>query len=45
LGEMDDSVAAELQNYIAPSITNSRGEVVGRAEPSSEWSDARVLDG
>lgn len=39
LSEMDDGVAADLENYIAPSITNSRGEVVGRSEPSSEWSD------
>jgi len=37
LGVLDAQVAKELEDYIAPSITNSRGEVVGRAEPSSEW--------
>ncbi len=30
-------VARELEEYIAPSIINSRGDVVGRAECSSEW--------
>ncbi|MBX2837643.1 MAG: asparaginase [Gammaproteobacteria bacterium] len=39
IGEMQDDIAAELQEFIAPSITNSRGEVVGRIEASSEWTD------
>ena len=37
LGVLDDALAQELGEYIAPSLTNSRGEVIGRAEPSSEW--------
>ena len=37
LGVLDGDLALQLGEYIAPSITNTRGEVVGRAEPSSAW--------
>jgi hypothetical protein len=37
LGVIDVHTVKELEEYIAPSITNSRGDVIGRAEPSSEW--------
>lgn len=36
-GLLDAAGAAALEDYIAPSLTNSRGEVIGRSEPSSEW--------
>ena len=37
-GAVDTTTAQALEDYLAPSLTNSRGEVIGRAEPSSEWS-------
>jgi L-asparaginase II len=37
LGVIDVHTVKELEEYIAPSMTNSRGDVIGRAEPSSEW--------
>ncbi len=42
LDVLDDNACKDLERYIAPSMTNSRGEVIGRAEPSSEW-DAVTL--
>jgi len=37
LNEMDSATQEELQEYICPTLTNSRGEDVGRLEASSEW--------
>lgn len=37
VGELDDEDARALSEYIAPSQTNSRGDVIGRLEPSSDW--------
>lgn len=42
LDVLDDNASKDLEPYIAPSITNSRGEVVGRAEPSSEWDTVTI---
>ncbi len=43
LGVLDNDAAKDLEQYIRPSISNSRGEVVGRAEPSSQW-DSVVIE-
>ena len=37
LGELDDSSFEALQEYVAPTMNNSRGEPVGRMEASSDW--------
>lgn len=37
LGLLADDEVKALSEYFRPSITNSRGEVVGRTEPSSDW--------
>ena len=37
LGLFDTETRRELADYLAPSLTNSRGEVIGRMEPSSDW--------
>jgi len=37
LGELDDDHFDALQEYIVPSLNNSRGECIGRLEASSEW--------
>ncbi len=38
LGQVPDKAALALQEYIAPALTNSRGEKVGHMEASSDWS-------
>ncbi|MEE9334527.1 MAG: asparaginase [Granulosicoccaceae bacterium] len=43
LGVLDNDAAKDLEQFISPSMTNSRGEVVGRAEPSSQW-DSIVIE-
>jgi len=37
LGVISSDFAKELEEYISPLLTNSRGDVIGRAESSSEW--------
>jgi len=37
LGVIDAQKAHQLAEYFVPSINNSRGETIGRFEPSSEW--------
>lgn len=37
LGLLPDDEVKALSEYFRPSIANSRGEVVGRTEPSSDW--------
>lgn len=38
LGVLSDDQLKALAEYVNPDITNSRGDVVGRLEPSSAWS-------
>jgi len=44
LGVLSDSVAQELEEYFAPVLTNSRGDIIGRAQASSEWSNVSIKD-
>ncbi len=44
LGVLSDSVAAELEEHIAPVLTNSRGDAIGRIEASSDWQHAFVKE-
>jgi len=44
LGCLSDEIAAELEEYIAPTLTNSRGDVIGRAEASSQWQQLAVKE-
>lgn len=37
LGLVDDADREALAEYLSPELTNSRGEVIGRSEPSSTW--------
>ena len=37
LGLVDAADAEALAEYFTPELTNSRGEVIGRGEPSSTW--------
>jgi len=37
LGVVDVAACQQLGDYFAPSITNSRGDAIGRLEASSEW--------
>ena len=37
LGLVDDDDRRALAEYFMPELTNSRGEVIGRSEPSSTW--------
>ena len=37
LGVLDDEHAEALQDYLRPNLSNSRGDVIGYAEPSSIW--------
>ncbi len=37
LGVLDNAAAKDLEPFISPAMTNSRDEVIGRAEPSSDW--------
>jgi L-asparaginase II len=37
LGLLPAEDAKALSEYLRPSVTNSRGEIVGRIEPSSDW--------
>ncbi len=43
IGVLDDDASKDLEQYISPSMTNSRGEVIGRAEPSSEWESISLM--
>ena len=40
LGVLPSDKARELAEYFMPSINNSRGETIGRIEPSSDWQSA-----
>lgn len=42
LGVLDDHMVKELGEYFAPILTNSRGDVIGRAEASSDWQNVSV---
>jgi len=42
LGVLGDDMAKELEEYISPVLTNSRGDFIGRAESSSEWQNVLV---
>jgi len=44
LGEIDEASHEALQRYIAPTLTNSRGEAIGRMEASSEWGTATIRE-
>lgn len=44
LGVLSDAMASELNEYIAPTLTNSRGDVIGRVEASSEWQQVALKD-
>lgn len=44
LGFVDDNIVIELEDYLQPQITNSRGEKVGRAEASSEWQNVSLKE-
>lgn len=37
LGLLPEDDIKALADYLRPSITNSRGEIIGRIEPSSDW--------
>ncbi len=37
LGVLDDSDLHALGEYVSPSLANSRGDIIGRLESSSEW--------
>jgi len=37
LGVIDSNIVTELEEYLKPELTNSRGDAIGRAEASSEW--------
>lgn len=41
LGVVESDKAQSLAEYFMPVITNSRGEDVGRLEPSSDWQEVR----
>lgn len=42
LGLIDGNIVTELEEYLKPELTNSRGEAIGRAEGSSEWQQVMV---
>ena len=44
LGVLHDDVAEELEDYLSPMLTNSRGDAIGRAEASSEWQSVSVKE-
>ncbi len=44
LGLLDKSSYQSLEDYLSPTLTNSRGDTVGRAEMSSDWNDVTVKD-
>jgi len=44
LGELDSTQFEALEEYIAPQLTNSRGEPIGRMDASSEWQSAIVRE-
>lgn len=37
LGLLPSDEVKALSEYLRPSVTNSRGEIIGRIEPSSDW--------
>jgi len=43
LGLIDDADGKALAEYLVPAIVNSRGETVGRSEPSSTWTSAEPV--
>lgn len=44
LGVIDANVVVELEEYLTPVLTNSRGEAIGRAEQSSDWQNVSVKE-
>ncbi len=44
LGVLDEQVLQSLAEYITPTLTNSRGDVIGRVEGSSEWQQVGVKE-
>jgi len=42
LGVLGNDIAEELEEYISPALTNSRGDAIGRAESSSEWQNVSI---
>lgn len=44
LGVIDGNIVVELEQYLNPVLTNSRGDGVGRAEASSEWQNVSVKE-
>ena len=44
LGLLDKSMFRELEEYLSPDLTNSRGDTIGRAEMSSAWDDIHIKD-
>jgi len=44
LGVLSDDFAKELEEHISPLLTNSRGDVIGRAESSSEWQNVSTKE-
>jgi len=44
LGVIDKQTLVELQEYLNPTLTNSRGDVIGRAEQSSDWESIGIKD-
>jgi len=43
LGVLDNNACKDLEQFISPSIKNSRGDVIGRAAPSSQWDSISVV--
>lgn len=44
LGVIDANIVVELEEYLKPELTNSRGEPVGRAQSSSEWESVSIKE-
>jgi len=44
LDELDEANFEALEDYVAPTLTNSRGENIGRLEASSEWRSVRLRE-
>jgi len=44
LGAMDSNIALELEEHLNPTLTNSRGDSIGRAEASSDWDGIAMKD-
>lgn len=44
LGVLSEETVAELEEYFVPTLTNSRGDPIGRAEASSEWAQVSIRE-